>query len=68
MGKVSDWLIGMQEDAAWMSRDSWAAKHGASNLRVYDEVQEDMTGQRSPTPEMLQEQINKLEEIFGGKG
>ena len=25
MGKVSDWLIGMEEDAAWMSRDSWAA-------------------------------------------
>lgn len=72
MGKVSDWLIGMEEDAAWMSRDSWAAKNGAQNLRVYDEVQEDMTGQRSPrrrdeTPEMLQEQINKLEEIFGGK-
>lgn len=72
MGKVSDWLIGMEEDAAWMSRDSWAAEHGATNLRVYDEVQEDMTGQRSPrrrdeTPEMLQEQINKLEEIFGGK-
>ena len=72
MGKVSDWLIGMEEDAAWMSRDSWAAKHGASNLRVYDEVQEDMTGQRSPrrrdeTAEMLQEQINRLEEIFRGK-
>ena len=27
MGKVSDWLIGMEEDAAWMSRDSWAAEH-----------------------------------------
>tara|TARA_R100001460_G_scaffold10259_1_gene24239 strand:- start:667 stop:888 length:222 start_codon:yes stop_codon:yes gene_type:complete len=72
MGKVSDWLIGMEEDAMWMSRDSWAAKHGASNLRVYDEVQEDMTGQRSPrrrdeTAEMLQEQINRLEEIFRGK-
>ena len=68
MGKVSDWLIGMEEDAAWMSRDSWAAKHGASNLRVYDEVQEDMTGmRRDETPEMLQEQINKLEEIFRGK-
>jgi len=77
MGKVSDWLIGMQEDAAWMSRDSWAAKNGAQNLRVYDEVQDSiaglaksavsMAGDRSATPEMLQEQINKLEEIFRGK-
>ena len=67
MGKVKDWLIGMQEDAMWMSRDSWAAKHGASNLRVYDEVQEEMAGQRAPSPEMLQEQIDRIEEIFGGK-
>ena len=23
----------------WMSRDSWAAEHGAMNLQVYDDVQ-----------------------------
>jgi len=67
MGKVSDWLIGMEEDAMWMSRDSWAAEHGAQNLRVYDEVQEEMAGQRPSMPEMVQEQIDRLEEIFGGK-
>ena len=67
MGKVKDWLIGMEEDAAWMSRDSWAAEHGAQNLRVYDEVQDEMAGQRAPSPEMLQEQIDRIEEIFGDK-
>ena len=67
MGKVKDWLIGMQEDAMWMSRDSWAAKNGAQNLQLYDEVQEEMAGQRAPSPEMLQEQIDRIEEIFGGK-
>ena len=67
MGKVKDWLIGMEEDAAWMSRDSWAAKNGAQNLQLYDEVQEEMAGQRAPSPEMLQEQIDRIEEIFGGK-
>ena len=44
MGRVKDWVIGMEEDAAWMSRDSWAAKHGASNLTVYDEAQDAMAG------------------------
>lgn len=67
MGKVSDWLIGMQEDAMWMSRDSWAAKNGAQNLQLYDEIQDEMTEQRAPSPEMLQEQIDRIEEIFGGK-
>ena len=40
MSKTGQWVLGMQEDATWMSRDSWAAKHGATNLRLYDEVQE----------------------------
>ena len=39
MGKVKSWLMGMEEDATWMSRDSWAAEHGAMNLQVYDDVQ-----------------------------
>jgi len=40
MGKVKGWLMDMQEDAMWMSRDSWAARHGAHNLDVYDEAVE----------------------------
>ena len=67
MGRVKDWVIGMQEDAMWMSRDSWAAKNGAQNLQLYDAVQDEMTEQRAPSPEMLQEQIDRIEEIFGDK-
>ena len=40
MGKVKSWLMSMEEDATWMSRDGWAGKHGSSNLRIYDEVQD----------------------------
>ena len=42
MGKVKDWVIGMQEDATWMSRDSWAGKHGSYNLDVFDRTQREM--------------------------
>ncbi len=48
MGRVNDWVIGMQEDAAWMSRDSWAAKHGAQNLDLYDRTQDEMNGFEQP--------------------
>tara|TARA_R100000353_G_scaffold158771_1_gene118103 strand:- start:181 stop:366 length:186 start_codon:yes stop_codon:yes gene_type:complete len=51
MGRVKDWVIGMEEDASWMSRDSWAAKHGASNLTVYDETQDAMAGNEKYEPE-----------------
>ena len=43
MSKTGQWVLGMQEDAECMSRDSWAAKHGASHLCLYDEVQEGNT-------------------------
>ena len=48
MGRVKDWVIGMQEDATWMSRDSWAAEHGAQNLDVYDETQDVLSGREQP--------------------
>ena len=44
MSKTGQWILSMQEDATWMSRDSWAEKHGSSNLPLYDEVQEGDTG------------------------
>tara|TARA_A100001011_G_scaffold75220_1_gene77298 strand:+ start:7371 stop:7580 length:210 start_codon:yes stop_codon:yes gene_type:complete len=46
MGKVKSWLMGMEEDAMWMSRDSWAAEHGAMHLQVYDDVQGRMAHSR----------------------
>lgn len=29
----------MERDATWMSKDTWAAKHGASNLNLWYEAQ-----------------------------
>lgn len=29
----------MERDATWMSQDTWAAKHGASNLNLWYETQ-----------------------------
>jgi hypothetical protein len=37
MGRVSDWILGMQEDAEWMSRDVFVRVHGISNVSVYDD-------------------------------
>ena len=57
MGRVKDWVIGMQEDATWMRRDSWAAEHGAHNLDVYDRTQDEMNGIEQPDgqPDEMQE-------------
>jgi len=38
MGKVKDWLMGMEEDAVWMSLDEFLDKHGRSNQDVYEAI------------------------------
>tara|TARA_R100001086_G_scaffold193773_1_gene110745 strand:- start:700 stop:933 length:234 start_codon:yes stop_codon:yes gene_type:complete len=38
MGRVSDWLIEMEEDAFCMTRDEWTAKHGESCIDIYNKL------------------------------
>ncbi len=39
MGKVSDWLIEMEEDASYMTRQEFIDKHGETVIDLYDELQ-----------------------------
>ena len=38
MGKVSDWLIEMEEDASYMTRQEFIDKHSEAVAAVYDET------------------------------
>lgn len=42
MGRVNDWVLGMEEDAGWMSRDVFIRVHGISNVDVFDRVTNDI--------------------------
>lgn len=39
MGKVSDWLIEMEEDAAYMTWQEFVDKHGETVSEIYTELQ-----------------------------
>ena len=39
MGKVSDWLIEMEEDASYMTRQEFIDKHSEAVIDLYDELQ-----------------------------
>ena len=41
MGKVSDWLIEMEEDASYMTRQEFIDKHGESVIDIYDKYREE---------------------------
>ena len=39
MGKVNDWMIEMEEDASYMTRQEFMDKHGETVAEIYDELQ-----------------------------
>ena len=38
MGRVKDWLIGMEEDALEMTREEWISNYGADLIKIYEDV------------------------------
>jgi hypothetical protein len=61
MGTVKDWLIGMEEDAAYLPLDEWIDKHSISNRSVYDRVRH---GKKSPPIECLLFPETKSRKVF----
>jgi len=39
MSKISNWILEMQEDASWYSREVFIRKHGRAHSDVWYEVQ-----------------------------
>ena len=42
MGKIKDWVIQMEEDAAELTRDAWIKEHGEENVAIYDHEQSEV--------------------------
>ena len=42
MSKIGNWVLEMQEDAAWSSKEVFMRKHGVSQGNVWEEVQRQM--------------------------
>tara|TARA_B100000497_G_C7535269_1_gene324331 strand:- start:433 stop:630 length:198 start_codon:yes stop_codon:yes gene_type:complete len=42
MSKIGNWVMEMQEDAAWSSKEVFIRKHGVSNEIVWTEVRRQM--------------------------
>ena len=48
MGRVNDWVLGMEEDASWMSKAVFVNVHGITNADVWDKVQREDDECREP--------------------
>ena len=42
MSKIGNWVLEMQEDAAWSSKEVFMRKHGVAQGDVWEEVQRQM--------------------------
>ena len=45
MGRVKDWLLDMEEDAAHLTLDEWSAKHGSYRKEIWDKIHGETKGQ-----------------------
>ena len=52
MARVKDWIMGMEEDATWMSRDVFIRAHGINQVDIYDTVNSDEDDQYEPEPDL----------------
>jgi len=53
MSKTGNWVLGMQEDAAWMSRDVFIRVHGLTNVNIWDREQLHQDSDYEPEPEEM---------------
>ena len=38
MSKVGSWILGMQEDATWMSKEQFVKEHGATQVDIWEKI------------------------------
>ena len=48
ISSTESWSYEMESNATWMSKDSWASKHGASNLNLWYDVQHHLSQNNKP--------------------
>jgi len=45
MGRVNDLLIGMEEEASYLSQQEWLLRYGTSSIDVWNKVQREREDQ-----------------------
>lgn len=65
-GRVKDWLLDMEADAAAMSKEEFIKAHGEQHVDIWDRVQKEMDGdyEYMPEPEFESTENNTLARII----
>ena len=48
MSKTGSWILGMQEDATWMTKEQFIKEHGIYQLDIWEKIQ---SGEEDYEPE-----------------
>jgi len=38
MSKVGSWILGMQEDATWMTKEQFIKEHGVTQVDIWEKI------------------------------
>ena len=39
MSKTGQWVLGMQEDATWMTKEEFIKEHGINQVDIWEQIQ-----------------------------
>ena len=39
MSKTGSWILGMQEDACWMTKEQFIKEHGVNQVDIWEKIQ-----------------------------
>jgi hypothetical protein len=56
MSKVGSWILGMQEDACWMTKEQFIKEHGVTQVDIWEKIQssEDENWESDYEPEVYE--------------
>tara|TARA_S200002703_G_scaffold98369_1_gene85046 strand:+ start:443 stop:652 length:210 start_codon:yes stop_codon:yes gene_type:complete len=66
MSKSGAWFLEMQEDASDMDREHFVEKHGAHNVDIWDEVNEEL-GNIADMQSRLDQVVSRMNKAFTKK-
>ena len=51
MSKVGSWILGMQEDACWMTKEQFIKEHGVNQVDIWEKIQSGEDENWEPEPD-----------------
>jgi len=62
MSKTGQWVLGMQEDATWMTKEEFIKEHGINQVDIWEQIQ---NGDENYEPDWIENEEGFMDNDYG---